>query len=176
MKKYDRIRKKNISRLNRFLKKNEYRIMLSILKTLHMEKEHSVSFTLNLYNKYINNDFIREYYNKNQKLFATTDSISNIYIFVNRIIEDVFYVLDMVKMKEDFLLYKRNLIFKLAFAIYHEFYHIKEYKEVSEDRYLEILTNTKKFGYDKDSEKYANINANKLINKYIKYIFKILKI
>ncbi len=174
MKRIDRKVKKDIIRLSRFYKKNGYNILRLITNALCLDEDINIMGQANLYNEEIDNSFAKECHDSNEFLLACTHS-GDIHVFIDRIIKESTL---MIKYKEN--KYKNNLkrvfISQLAHIFYHEFYHLKQYEILSQEEFINLVENLDKFGVDENSELYCDTNAEKLVDKYIKYIFILLKI
>ncbi len=174
MKYADRKIKKDIIRLSRFYKKNGYNIIRLIINALQIDEDINIMGQANLYNGEIDNSFAKERHNSNEFLLACTHN-GDIHVFVDRVIKEAVL---MIKFKEN--KYKNNIkrvfVAQLAHIFYHEFYHLKQYEILSKEEFLNLVENLDRFGVDEKSELYCDTEAAKLVDKYIKYIFILLKI
>ena len=175
MKHADRKIKKDTIRIKRFYKKNIYKIINLILNALCLDEDINIMGNTSFYIGDIDDVSVKERYDSNKLLLAYVQGGWDIHVFIDRIIEEATL---MIKFREN--KYKNNVkrifIAQLAHTFYHEFYHLKQYEILSEDEFLNLVENLDKFGVDENSEKYCDTEAEKLVNKYIKYIFILLKI
>jgi len=175
MKHVDRKIKKNKVRLNRFYSKNMKRILNSIVYILKKYEHLRVPVRVICYNNGdIDDPSIQSNYKSNSNLLGCIKE-TTIHVFVDRVIESS---IKFQNIKNKSSIY-RIFISGLSFVTCHEFYHIKEYLELSKEEFQKLINTKKEIGeiqYKKDREKYANTNAKKLVDKYINYIYKYLKI
>ena len=174
MKKVDRIMKKNTSRLNKYYKKNRNQIINIMIDILFiLGEDYNIIRNIICYNGIIPDQDIKKYHDDKPSTLGFTDGL-DIHIFMDRIINYTVFILNSGKNKRH-LLY-RVFVYEISLILFHEFYHIKERNAMSEEEYLQKCINIEELGMDENSENYANKNAYNIMDLYISYIFRKLKI
>ncbi|MCK9198626.1 MAG: hypothetical protein M0P49_03395 [Bacilli bacterium] len=174
MKRVDRIMKKNRIRLTRFYRRNAYQIISNVINALYIAEDRSIIGDISIYHTGdIDDRFAKMRYDSMQELLGCTRGI-DIHIFIDRVITEAALTIKFQKNRRHNL--KRIFVSGLALVLYHEFYHIKRYDELSEDKFLELVERSENFEPDAYEEEYVDNKAQELVDRYIKYIFHILKI